>query len=466
MLLLLERVTLTILSFLLLSYSLISKYAGILGFEKLSWDCWQNHFQSLRWIDLDNEGIQSRQWWEDLGWDISSWNKYDDPPSSNDLYWYFLSEEERFAAAQLCYFKRTWDETNVYIDGFPLDKPEEERYTNWFELDSSTRNMAENGLKYNALLWNVVGLHPVESRDWKQLTPLERSSAELLDWDQISWDCWVNHFRAYTWEELVLWGLDFHYTALGWNEKSWVGLEDEPEKKTWKELDEAERTAATELCFFRQTWEGYDMTKNNGPHPFAKPKQRYIRWGDLPEDIKSIANSTLGYTEDTWNNLGSYKLETKGWEGLTDEQQAVAIELGFYKDTWDCFLSHYNSYEWNDLTSDQQDVFRLLGWSEASWLYKETPSSYDKKWNQLSATEQSVANAICYFEHNWDKNSLDEVIVEFAPIGMPSNPTEQLDVSAVSGVLNGEVNNSAISFSGSFTTSLVALVAMAYVILM
>ena len=171
-------------------------YAGILGYDRMSWDCWQNHYQSLRWIDLDNEGIQSKQWWEALGWDISSWNRYDDPPLSNDNYWYFLSEEERFAAAQLCYFKRSWDEADVYVDGFPMNKPTY-RYTNWFDLDDGVRNIASDGLKYDSFSWNVVGLHPVEALDWKDLTPVEQNSAELLDFSQVSWGCWVNHYRGY-----------------------------------------------------------------------------------------------------------------------------------------------------------------------------------------------------------------------------------------------------------------------------
>ena len=170
--------------------------AGILGYERQSWNCWQNHYQSLRWIDLDNEGIQSKQWWEALGWDISSWNRYDDPPLSNDKYWYFLSEEERFAAAQLCYFKRTWDEADVYVDGFPMNKPTY-RYTNWFDLDDSVRSIASDGLKYDSFLWNVVGLHDLEARDWKHLTPVEQKAAKLLDFSQVSYDCWINHYSGY-----------------------------------------------------------------------------------------------------------------------------------------------------------------------------------------------------------------------------------------------------------------------------
>lgn len=421
-------------------------YAGILGFSSQSWNCWMNHYQSLRWIDLENDGIQARQWWEDLGWDISSWNKYEDAPSSNDEFWYVLSEEERFAAAQLCYFKRTWDEADVYVDGlYPLAKPEG-RYKNWDDLDENMTIIAKDGLKYNDFLWNVVGLNPIEGKDWAQLTPVEAKSANLLGLDQISWDCWVNHFRGYTWEELKFYGIDFYYSALGYNDQSWIGLEEEPKKKSWKELNEAERKAATELCFFRETWEGYDMTKNYGPFPFAKPKIRYVQWDELPDDIQIIANGTLEYTKEKWNNLGSAKVETRGWDDLTEEQQSDAIDIGFYKATWDCFQSHFSTYQWEELSVGQQDIFRLLGWNETSWSYKQTPSSYEKQWDQLSTTEQSAANAICYFEHNWNKNNLEEVTIEF--------PTTYAPTVAPS-------KNPANSFSSHIASSIMALAATA-----
>lgn len=271
-----------------------------------------------------------------------------------------------------------------------------------------------------------------------------------------------------SWEELQFYGIDFFYSTLGWNDHSWAGLEEEPEKQSWKQLNEAERRAAIEVCYSFETWEGYyDMTRNNGPYPFAKPKRRYIEWADLPEDIQIIANGTLEYNEKEWNNLGSAKIETRGWGELTTEQQSDAIELGFYKATWDCFHSHYKSYEWSELSTAQRDVFRLLGWSEAIWSNNETPSSYEKQWDQLSTTEQSVANAVCYFEHNWDKNNLkDANIVYLVPTGSnPMNPTQDLDATDVSDVLNGR-KNSASAFSKILPTSFIAVVTLVYMILM
>ncbi len=256
-----------------------------------------------------------------------------------------------------------------------------------------------------------------------------------------------------SWEWLEFYGIDFFYSTLGWTERSWAGLDKEPEKKSWEQLTELETIAAIEVCYSFETWEGYDLTPNYGPFPFAKPKRRYVEWADLPEDMQSIASGTLRYTEEKWNNLGSAKIEKLAWDDLTDEQKSDAIELGFYKKTWDCFHCHYRSYDWGELTTSQQDIFRMLGWNEVSWSNDEIPSSYEKDWDRLSTTEQSKANAVCYFEHNWDRNNLKEVEV-----------SADWDRPDISDVLNGR-KNSATTSSKMCTTSLMALSAAVCMIL-
>ena len=72
--------------------------------------------------------------------------------------------------------------------------------------------------------------------------------------------CLTSLFQIVSWEELQFYGLDFFYSSLGWNDQSWAGLEEEPEKKSWKQLNEEERRAAIEVCYSFETWEGYDMT--------------------------------------------------------------------------------------------------------------------------------------------------------------------------------------------------------------
>ena len=84
--------------------------ARALGYDLYSWDCWQNHFQSYRWIYLDVLYVQAGQWWKTLGWDIYKWNRYQDPPESDGMSWYELGDNQHKVAAQLCYFRLSWDE--------------------------------------------------------------------------------------------------------------------------------------------------------------------------------------------------------------------------------------------------------------------------------------------------------------------------------------------------------------------
>ncbi len=164
--------------------------ASLLGYSQFSWDCWQNHYQSYRWIDLGQPYIQASQWWEELGWDIYSWNRYNDAPSTDDKNWYELNVEQRVAAAQLCYFRTSWDEGDVLVDGVhPLAKPEF-RYRHWMDMEEWKRTVLDVQLKFSALTWNVLGLDHIEQRGWDELTLYEKGSVQALGFDRLSWDCW------------------------------------------------------------------------------------------------------------------------------------------------------------------------------------------------------------------------------------------------------------------------------------
>ena len=166
-----------------------------LGYTLQSWDCWQNHYQSYRWIDLDNEYTQSGQWWEMLGWDIYSWNRLNEggSPPSDDLNWYELSVDERYAATQLCYYRETWDEGDVAssdLGEFPMNRPYF-RYEHWMALEENKRAAADDMLKYTALNWNVIGLNDkIEMKGWNDLTEFERLGAIGIGFTELTWDCW------------------------------------------------------------------------------------------------------------------------------------------------------------------------------------------------------------------------------------------------------------------------------------
>mmetsp|Transcript_2008 Transcript_2008/g.3121 ORF Transcript_2008/g.3121 Transcript_2008/m.3121 type:complete len:251 (+) Transcript_2008:1-753(+) len=85
------------------------------------------------------------------------------------------------------------------------------------------------------------------------------------------------------------------------------------------------------------------------------------------------------------------------------------MSLGFYQRTWDCFHNHYRSYAWVELDRDSRDALQVLGWSENTWEENVEPPSYDNDWSRLSENEQTTAAILCFFEDNWDGNSLEVV---------------------------------------------------------
>mmetsp|Transcript_7524 Transcript_7524/g.15021 ORF Transcript_7524/g.15021 Transcript_7524/m.15021 type:complete len:650 (-) Transcript_7524:298-2247(-) len=377
--------------------------ASLLGYDMKSWDCWINHYEGYRWIDMGQPFIQVLQWFTSLGWDIQSWTGKKEAPESDSKTWYDLTSEERFSAAQLCYSRITWNEVEVFSNGgFPIEKPGF-RFDHWWKLDDEVREIAHESLKYSEITWNVLGLGAVEARDWMSLTPSEREAAESIGWNQATWDCWINHFRSYSWENLVFYGLDLDYQSLGWTDLSWDGTEDAPPSndKTWNELNELEKQYARKLCYFEDNWDMVDITPNNGKFPHPKPKSRFAPWNELSDDEKEIAAESLQYSGKTWNSYGVAEIESKGWDELTPLQQSDAIRLGLYERTWDCFQNHYHSKRWISLEGEVRDAFRVLGWDENGWAANFRPPSYENKWGRLSEMEQTFANRICYFEDNW-----------------------------------------------------------------
>eukprot|EP00804_Cyclotella_cryptica_P007727 CCRYP_001346-RB/>CCRYP_001346-RB protein AED:0.02 eAED:0.02 QI:79/1/1/1/1/1/3/359/697 len=378
--------------------------ATLLGYDQRSWDCWQNHYESYRWIDLALPGIQVLQFFDTLGYNISYWNGYTNSTTSRseDRMWYDLSADERYAACQLCFIRRSWNEEDVVFNGmFPMVKPAF-RFVEWDSLEDDKKEAAEE-LGYENVTWNVLGLAVVEERGWKKLTRQERAAATTLGWTDITWDCWSNHFRSYAWEDLVFYGLDFLYSALGWNASSWEGQQDPPpsSEKYWDLLNDIERESANALCYFRDNWDGEDMTPNNGPFPFRIPAKRYVPWKELPNADRQRAYDSLFYDEDTWDIYGVAEIEKKTWRDLTPWEQSEATKLGFIPNSWDCFQNHYLQKEWYDINWDIRDAMNILGWDEKTWAEQAQPDSYSNKWEVLSEDEQKAAYKICYFNINW-----------------------------------------------------------------
>lgn len=225
---------------------------------------------------------------------------------------------------------------------FPYPQPSK-RYTPFQSLSGEDQATAQNSLGYTSITWNVPALAPVEQLGWWQLTDTQKSGAQALGFTENQWDCYINHYLTYTWDELSAAGLTTYLETLGWSQESWEGSGESPvsESKWWGQLTAAEKDAARQLCYFQDNWNQVDMTPNNSYFPFPFPAFRYRPYDELSAQTKDTASTSMGYTEaGVWDYLGNNTVELNTFLNLDGTERDGALELGFYTHTWDCYMNH------------------------------------------------------------------------------------------------------------------------------
>lgn len=300
----------------------------------------------------------------------------------------------------------------VAADTFPVAEPTF-RFQPFNQLDSTSQNIAIEKLGYTEKTWNNHGLNSIERTRWTNLTSNERDAAAELGFTQPSWDCFINHYEQYTWDELNAAGVQTNYLNLGWTEDHWLmKTESTPttESLWWDMLTDSEKSAANGICYFKDNWNRIDMNPNPSFFPHPMPEFRYIPWSELTDSARTVASSAMNYTESTWNNLGSAVVEMNTFLNLNDTARDAAMELGFYTHTWDCFMNHYLSYFWNSFQEDLQVAIETLGWTEEMWSDNSTvyPTSESKAWIDLTSEEKAAATRLCYFREIWDNEAITE----------------------------------------------------------
>lgn len=200
------------------------------------------------------------------------------------------------------------------------------RFIPWDDVPRNQQRVAANFLDYTEQSWNLPGT--ANNYGWNdvfwegqsfttiQLTARSLgiiSSIAQLGFEAATWDCWINHYQNFTWEELTLVAsieivFDFDNTTtsnnstdtnrqgdgtggeednsvqiggrdiltamatLGWKEDNWATSERfeyffprsgaaNSGRRTWGELSAAERQAATKICYTRELWEGVPITE-------------------------------------------------------------------------------------------------------------------------------------------------------------------------------------------------------------
>ena len=279
------------------------------------------------------------------------------------------------------------------------------RFVAWNSLPVETQTLASE-VGWNETTWNLPGTAPVEKLSLDSVA----ESQKLLDmgFTEEQYDCFVNHYDYYDWVDLETEELDDYFVTLGWNNNSWAlqAAAPESENNTWAELNGQEQAAAEMICYFQGTWDGESLAEMTVPvvdAPF-----RYRPWSDLTADEMAFA-TTVGWTESTWNEVGTASHEDLAFSSLSIEQQRALVSLGFYEAQYDCHVNHYEDYFWSELQEEELAIhYETLGWTEQSWNgTASAPASDDKDWADLSASEKAAAEALCWNQDLWDGMSLD-----------------------------------------------------------
>jgi len=141
----------------------------------------------------------------------------------------------------------------------------------------------------------------------------------------------------------------------------------------------------------------------------AVPWFRYRLYETLEPTVESAAKS-LAYTETTWNLPGAAEVEIYSYDEMDTEQQELVTALGFLdKNEWDCYVNHWEYYDWNDFPEGIQSYWEALGWTEGNWENgADPPASEDKFFSELAAAEKTAAEELCFFAETWDGESMDD----------------------------------------------------------
>mmetsp|Transcript_19166 Transcript_19166/g.27065 ORF Transcript_19166/g.27065 Transcript_19166/m.27065 type:complete len:517 (+) Transcript_19166:81-1631(+) len=354
-------------------------------------------------------------------------------PEFRFISWKFLTDDERAFADTLGYVEGTWDHPGsaaiskksfdeltgdklAAAKGLGFNDDQWDCYVNhygsysWDDLQKKQVQEYFNVLGWTHESWRGDGVaRPnTNGKDWEDLTSEERQAAKKICyfeeiWDDIDfdkWDCTRNHYSDYTWHGLEEEGVIEYFKILGWTDASWNGTTanaPESASKSWNDLTEEQHVAARKLCFLKQDWDGP-----------AYPTFRYRSWKYVSSDQKANAE-ILKYTEDSWNNIGSNKVEKSAFDRLESGSVQAAKAIGFEEEVWDCFINHYEDYDWDELFEEGvQSHYHELGWLAETWKSGQAPASENLDWDELTPAQQEAAEELCYQQESWEKIPLDE----------------------------------------------------------
>lgn len=273
-----------------------------LGYNEETWDCFIHHYNSYLWNELETYSFDDH--FRDLGWTESSWNGQSALPSTEAKWWGQLTAEEKTAAHKICYFEDNWDmiDMNPNDSIFPHPKPDF-RFVPWDQLPSLTQDTAETALGYDELAWNELKTNIAEHNTFLNLDSAQREGALEIGFYTHSWDCWMNHYEAYFWPSFYG-DLKKAIETLGWTENSWTEVDSPPasESTFWNDLTPEEKAAATQLCYFEETWNGDELSTFYDPNAPTGDSSKSSGSDSLESESDSTEAANSAYSALTASN--------------------------------------------------------------------------------------------------------------------------------------------------------------------
>jgi len=144
-----------------------------------------------------------------------------------------------------------------FLNQFPYSYPYT-RFTAWVNLDSAEKNTAQ-ALGYFRTSWDNLEIYNLESLRFSDLTYTEQNNVLALGMDEEMWDCWMNHYNGYYWEDMPN-GKTQYLAVLGYTQTTWdEDLGADTDNFDWYELSSEQQNAANKLCYFANSWDWLDL---------------------------------------------------------------------------------------------------------------------------------------------------------------------------------------------------------------
>lgn len=283
------------------------------------------------------------------------------------------------------------------------------RFVPWNKLGRSMQLAASDQLRYTKETWDVMGSNPIENLRWSDLSDEQKDAASELGYEnEVSWNCWMNNWESFSWKQLYTLELTPYLQSLGWDMHSWNAQYSDPpmvRRGKWRDLTVDQQRDATQLCYYKSSYDRLDVSLFGPGYAIAKPSDRFVPWEDIDETLRVQLEQSMGYTELTWNVLRLAPVEQKGWFEFMYYEKDTATALGLDDASWNCWINHYDSYGWSDLVKKGHDTHYVgLGWSEEAWDgAADPPASEGTSWKDLTEVELMHAIALCYAGENWDR---------------------------------------------------------------